>query len=43
MSRRSSAEKREIAPDPVYGSPVVTKFISGLMLDGKRSLAEKIF
>ena len=43
MSRRSRAEKREIAPDPVYGSPVVTKFISGLMLDGKRSLAEKIF
>ena len=43
MSRRSRAEKREAAPDPQYGSPVVTKFISGLMLDGKRSLAERIF
>ena len=30
-------------PDPRFGSPVVTKFISGLMMDGKRSLAEKIF
>ena len=43
MSRRSRAEKREVMPDPVYGSPVVTKFISGLMLDGKRSTAESIF
>ena len=43
MSRRSRAEKREVAPDPVYGSPVVTKFISGMMLDGKRSTAESIF
>lgn len=43
MSRRSRAEKREVHPDPVHGSPVVTKFISGLMLDGKRSVAEKIF
>ena len=43
MSRRSRAEKREVQADPVHGSPVVTKFISGLMLDGKRSLAERIF
>ena len=43
MSRRSRAEKREVTPDPVHGSPVVTKFISGLMLDGKRSVAERIF
>ena len=43
MGRRSRAEKREVAPDPVYGSPVVTKFISGMMLDGKRSTAESIF
>jgi small subunit ribosomal protein S7 len=43
MSRRSRADTREITPDPVHGSPVVTKFISGLMLDGKRSLAEKVF
>jgi len=43
MSRRSRAEKREIAVDPRYGSTVVTKFINGLMLDGKKSLAESIF
>jgi small subunit ribosomal protein S7 len=43
MSRRSRAEKRDIAVDPRYDSPVVTKFINGLMLDGKKSLAEGIF
>lgn len=43
MSRRTRAEKREIAVDPRYGSTVVTKFINGLMLDGKKSLAESIF
>lgn len=43
MSRRSSAEKRDIAVDPRFESTVVTKFINGLMLDGKKSLAEQIF
>jgi len=43
MSRRSRAEKREVAADPKVGSEVVTKFINGLMLDGKKSTAEKIF
>lgn len=43
MSRRSRAEKREVAVDPKYGSEVVTKFINGLMLDGKKSTAEAIF
>jgi small subunit ribosomal protein S7 len=43
MSRRSRADQRDVMPDPRFGSPVVTKFISGLMMDGKRSLAEKIF
>ena len=43
MSRRSRAEHREVVDDPRYGSDVVTKFINGLMLDGKKSLAEKIF
>jgi small subunit ribosomal protein S7 len=43
MSRRSRAEKRHVMPDPVHGSEVVTKFISGLMRDGKRSIAERIF
>lgn len=43
MSRRHSAEKREVLPDPKYLDKVVAKFINSLMLDGKRSKAEKIF
>ena len=43
MSRRARAEHRESPPDPRFESPVVTKFVNGLMLDGKRSLAEAIF
>ncbi len=43
MSRRSSAEKRETQADPRFDSTTVAKFINALMLDGKRSLAEKIF
>ena len=43
MSRRSRAIRRQIADDPRYGSPVVQRFINGLMLDGKKSLAERIF
>ncbi len=43
MSRRHAAEKREILPDPKFGSVVVTKFVNYVMLDGKRSIAESIF
>ncbi len=43
MSRRSRADKRETPPDPKFGSPIVTKFINNLMVDGKKSIAEKIF
>ena len=43
MSRRSRAIRRLIPEDPRYGSAVVQKFINGLMLDGKKSLAETIF
>ncbi len=43
MSRRSRAVRRKIPGDPRYGSEVVQKFINGLMLDGKKSLAEAIF
>ena len=42
MSRRHRAEKREINPDPKYGDLVVTKFMNALMLDGKKSVAERI-
>jgi small subunit ribosomal protein S7 len=43
MSRRSRAERRETVADPRYGSQTVSKFISNLMVDGKKSVAEGIF
>jgi small subunit ribosomal protein S7 len=43
MSRRHRAEKREVMPDPVYGSAVASKFINLMMIGGKKSTAEKIF
>jgi small subunit ribosomal protein S7 len=42
MSRRHSAEKREINPDPKFGNLVVSKFMNVLMYDGKKSAAEQI-
>jgi small subunit ribosomal protein S7 len=43
MPRRRVAVKREVLPDPIYNSAIVTKFINGLMMTGKKSVAEKIF
>lgn len=40
--RRRSAPKREILPDPKFGDLVLAKFVNILMLDGKKSVAEKI-
>lgn len=42
MSRRHRAEKREVLPDPKFGDKVLTKFMNSLMLDGKKSVAERI-
>jgi len=42
MSRRRAAEKRSILPDAKYGDPVITKFINCLMVQGKKSVAERI-
>ena len=42
MPRRREIPKREVPPDPIYSSSLVTKFISTLMRDGKRSTAENI-
>lgn len=42
MPRRGAAPKREVLPDPVFGSKVLTKLVSQIMLDGKRSIAEGI-
>ena len=43
MSRRSRAIRRQVPEDPRFGSQVVQKFVNGLMKDGKKSLAERIF
>ncbi len=43
MPRRGNIPKRELLPDPIYKSPLVTKFINCMMLDGKKSTTEKIF
>ncbi|MDR1691390.1 MAG: 30S ribosomal protein S7 [Rickettsiales bacterium] len=42
MSRRKQAEKREVLPDPKYGSVVLSKFINYGMQDGKKTVFEKI-
>ena len=42
MPRRGSIPKREVLPDPLYGSTVVTKLINQIMLDGEKSVAQKI-
>ncbi|MBL4802788.1 MAG: 30S ribosomal protein S7 [Emcibacter sp.] len=42
MSRRHAAEKRKVLPDPKFGDMVLTKFINNLMVDGKKSTAERI-
>ena len=42
MSRRGFIPKREVLPDPVYGSVVVTKLINQVMYDGKRGVAQNV-
>lgn len=42
MSRRHSAEKREVIPDPKFGDIIVTKFMNSIMYEGKKSTAERI-
>jgi len=42
MSRRHAAEKREVLPDAKYGDRVLSKFMNNLMIDGKKSVAERI-
>ncbi len=43
MARRRVAARREILPDPIYNSTIVTKFINGMMWAGKKTTAEQIF
>ncbi len=42
MSRRKSAERREILPDPKYGNEMLAKFMNMIMESGKKSVAERI-
>ena len=42
MPRRGFIPKREVLPDPVYGTTVVTKLINQIMLDGKRGTAQRV-
>ena len=42
MPRKGAVPKRDVLPDPVYGSKVVTRFINKVMLDGKKGIAESI-
>ena len=43
MPRRATVDKREILPDPVYNSRLVTKFINNVPREGKKTTAERIF
>ncbi len=43
MPRRSSVVRRDILPDPVYNSQLVTKFINSIMFSGKKTVAERAF
>lgn len=42
MSRRGQISKRDVLPDPLYNSKLVTKLINNVMLDGKKGVAQKI-
>ena len=42
MPRRGNVPKREILPDPVYGSVLVTRLTNNVMLDGKKGVAQKV-
>ena len=42
MPRRGQISKREVLPDPIYNSQLVTKLINNIMYDGKKGVAQKI-
>ena len=42
MPRKGYIAKREVLPDPIYNSKVVTKLINNVMLDGKKTVAQQI-
>lgn len=42
MSRKNQAPKREVLPDPIYNSVVISKLVNNIMLDGKKGVAQQI-
>ena len=42
MPRRGNVPKRDILPDPIYGSIMVTRLVNSIMLDGKKGVAQKV-
>ena len=42
MPRRGNVPKREILPDPMYNSVLVTKLVNSIMVDGKKGVAQKV-
>jgi small subunit ribosomal protein S7 len=42
VPRRGNVPKREVLPDPIYSSVLVTKLVNGVMLDGKKGVAQKV-
>ena len=42
MPRRGNVPKRDVLPDPIYGSKVVTKLVNQIMVDGKKGIAQSI-
>ncbi|EEG77807.1 30S ribosomal protein S7 [Dethiobacter alkaliphilus] len=43
MPRKGPVPKRDVLPDPIYNSKMITKFVNSLMLDGKKGVAQSIF
>lgn len=43
MPRKGPVPKRDVLPDPIYGSKLITRFVNKMMKDGKRGTAERIF
>jgi len=42
VPRRGSIAKRDVLPDPIYNSKIVTRLVNNIMLDGKKGVAQKI-
>jgi len=42
MPRKGHVPKRKVLPDPIYNSPIITRLINSIMLDGKRGVAQNI-